>query len=66
VVVYDDYYYRGYYDGPYYFWYDRNGRLFHEVREAHERRERAEGRIHAQERHDSQARREFERGRERR
>ena len=41
VVVYDeDYYYRGYYDGPYYIWVDRDGHYWHERREEHEFRER--------------------------
>jgi hypothetical protein len=61
-VVYDDYYWRGYYDGPYFFWYGRDGHLYHEVRADHERRERLEHRAHAEERHDSPARHEFERG----
>ena len=31
-VVYDDYYYSGYYDGPVYYWHDRYGHLRHEER----------------------------------
>lgn len=48
-VVYDDYYYRGYYDGPVYYWHDRDGRLRHEERAMHERREYSEHRAHAEE-----------------
>lgn len=50
-VVYDDYYYRGYYDGPVYYWHDRYGHLRHEERAMHERRELSEHRGHAEERH---------------
>ena len=49
-VVYDDYYYHGYYDGPVYYWHDRYGHLRHEEREMHERREMSEHRGHAEER----------------
>lgn len=50
-VVYDDYYYHGYYDGPYYYWHDRYGHLMHEDRAFHERREHEEHREHAAEHH---------------
>jgi hypothetical protein len=60
-VVYDDYYWRGYYDGPYFFWYGRDGHLFHELREEHEHRERFEHRPHGLERHGTPERQRFER-----
>lgn len=50
-VVYDDYYYHGYYDGPVYYWHDRDGHLRHEERAMHERREHDEHREHAEEHH---------------
>lgn len=50
-VVYDDYYYHGYYDGPNYYWHDRDGHLMHEDRAIHERREHDEHREHAEEHH---------------
>ena len=49
-VVYDDYYYSGYYDGPVYYWHDRYGHLRHEDRGMHERRELSAHRGHAEER----------------
>lgn len=49
-VVYDDYYYGGYYEGPRYYWHDRYGHVRWEEREAHERREREEHHRHAEER----------------
>lgn len=48
-VVYDyTYYDRGYYDGPYWYYRDYDGHLFHERREEHEwrERERARGNFH--------------------
>lgn len=48
-VVYDDYYYHGYYDGPNYYWHDRYGHVRHEERAMHERREHEEHRGHAEE-----------------
>lgn len=40
-LVYDyTYYDRGYYNGPYWYYRDRDGHWYHEVREEHERRER--------------------------
>ncbi len=41
---YDVYYYNGWYDGPNWYWHDRDGHYFHERREEHERRERWGGR----------------------
>ena len=36
---YDYYYYdSGWYDGPYWYWRDRDGHMYHELREAHEHR----------------------------
>lgn len=32
------YYYDGYYDGPNWYWHDRDGHWFHEGRDVHERR----------------------------
>jgi len=40
-VVYDyTYYDSGYYNGPYWYYHDRDGHMYHEMREEHERRER--------------------------
>jgi hypothetical protein len=40
-VVYDyTYYDGGYYNGPYWYYRDRDGHVYHEMREEHERRER--------------------------
>jgi hypothetical protein len=40
VAVESTYYDRGWYDGPYYYYEDRDGHRYHEMREEHERRER--------------------------
>jgi len=39
----EPYYFEGYYTGPYWYWHDRDGHWYHELREEHERHER-EGR----------------------
>lgn len=59
-VVYDDYYWSGYYDGPYFFWHGRDGRLYHELRADHEHHEQLEHRAHAEERHNTPERQRFE------
>jgi hypothetical protein len=51
-VVYDDYYDRGWYEGPDYIWVDRDGHRFHERREEHEHREGFEHRGGGREGHE--------------